>query len=112
MRNKMNKCEITDNNGRKIKMNIKKEAKEYIQAMLEKQKAKRIRDYVVEGGCCGPQIGLSLDLPEESDTVSVINEISVAIVPQAKGIISVLTLDFESKGEQSGLVMIGAPNNC
>ncbi|MEB7466130.1 adhesin [Mammaliicoccus sciuri] len=112
MRNKMYKCEITDKKGRKIKMNITNEAKEYIQAMLEEQQAKGLRVYAVEGGCCGPQIGLSLDLPEESDTVSVINEISVAIAPQAKGIISVLTLDFESKGEQSGLVMIGAPNNC
>ncbi len=26
--------------------------------------------------------------------------------------LSDLTLDFESKGEQSGLVMIGSPNNC
>src|SRR5699024_4059226 len=112
MRNKMYKCEITDKKGRKIKMNITNEAKEYIQAMLEEQQAKGLRVYAVEGGWCGPQIGLSLDLPEESDTVSVINEISVAIAPQAKGIISVLTLDFESKGEQSGLVMIGAPNNC
>src|SRR5699024_5141700 len=112
MRNKMYKCEITDKKGRKIKMNITNEAKEYIQAMLEEQQAKGLRVYAVEGGCCGPQIGLSLDLPEASDTVSVINELSVAIAPQAKGIISALTLDFESKGEQSGLVMIGEPNNC
>jgi len=95
-----------------MKMNITNEAKQYIQVMLDEQQAKGLRIYAVEGGCCGPQIGLSLDIPEESDTVSVINEISVAIAPQAKELISNLTLDFESEGQQSGLVMIGAPNNC
>ena len=78
---------------------------------MEEQQAKGLRVYAIEG-CRGPQKALSLDSPEESDTVSVINEISVAIAPQAKGIISDLTLDFESEGEQSGLVIIGAPNNC
>src|SRR5699024_12600525 len=97
--NKIYIRDITNNKVRKKKKNNTNEAKEYIQAMLEEQQAKGLRVYAVEGGCCGPQIGLSLDLPEESDTVSVINEISVAIAPQAKGIISVLTLDFESKGE-------------
>lgn len=93
-------------------MNITNEAKQYIQSLLEEQQAKGLRVYAVEGGCCGPQIGLSLDMPEESDTISVINEISVAIARQAKELISDITLDFESKGEQSGLVMIGSPNNC
>ena len=101
-----------DGKGRNMKMNITNEAKQYIQAMLEEQQAKGLRIYAVEGGCCGPQIGLSLDMPEESDTVSVTNEITVAIAPQAKEFISNLTLDFETEGEQSGLVMIGAPNNC
>lgn len=99
------------NEGEKM-MNITNEAKQYIQSLLEEQQAKGLRVYAVEGGCCGPQIGLSLDMPEESDTISVINEISVAIARQAKELISDITLDFESKGEQSGLVMIGSPNNC
>jgi len=103
---------MMDEKGRNIKMNITNEAKQYIQAMLEEQQAKGLRVYAVEGGCCGTQIGLSLDMPEESDTVSIINEISVAIALQAKEFISDLTLDFETKGEQSGLVMIGSPNNC
>lgn len=93
-------------------MNITNEAKQYIQTMLEEQQAKGLRVYAVEGGCCGPQIGLSLDMPDESDTVSIINDISVAVALQAKDLISNLTLDFESQGEQSGLIMIGAPNNC
>ena len=92
-------------------MNITNEAKEYIQSLLKEQHAKGLRVYAIEG-CCGPQIGLSLDTPEESDTVSVINDIQVAVSTLALGLCSNLTLDFDTEGEQSGLVMVGAPNNC
>ena len=78
---------------------------------MEEQQAKGLRIYAIEG-CCGPQIGLSLDPPEESDTVSLINDIQVAISTLATELLSNLTLDFETEGNQSGLVMIGAPNNC
>ena len=92
-------------------MDITNEAKAYIQSLLKEQQAEGLRIYAVEG-CCGPQIGLSLDMPEESDTVSLINDIQVAISMLALGLLDNLTLDFETEGEQSGLVMIGAPNNC
>ena len=93
-------------------MNITNEAKQYIQSLLKEQEAKGLRVYAVEGGCCGPQIGLSLDMPEASDTVSVINDIQIAVDTNAKGLVNSLTLDYETDGEQSGLVMVGAPNNC
>lgn len=93
-------------------MNITNEAKEYIQSLLKEQQAKGLRVYAVEGGCCGPQIGLSLDMPEESDVISVINDVQVAVARQAKEFVKSLTLDFETEGDQSGLVMVGAPNNC
>ena len=92
-------------------MNITNGAKEYIQSILEEQQAKGLRIYAIEG-CCGPQLGLSLDSPDESDTVSLVNDIQVAISTLAFGLLDNLTLDFETEGEQSGLVMIGAPNNC
>lgn len=92
-------------------MNITNEAKQYIQSLLEEQQAKGLRIYAIEG-CCGAQIGLSLDPPEESDTISLINDIQVAISTIASGLLSDVTLDFETEGNQSGLVMIGAPNNC
>ncbi|MDN4607916.1 iron-sulfur cluster biosynthesis family protein [Sporosarcina highlanderae] len=92
-------------------MNITNEAKQYIQSVLEEQQAKGLRIYAIEG-CCGAQIGLSLDQPEESDTISFINDIQVAISPIASGLLSDVTLDFETEGSQAGLVMIGAPNNC
>lgn len=92
-------------------MKITDEAKQYIQALLKEQQVGGLRIDAIEG-CCGPQIALSLDSLKESDNTSIINGISVAIAQQAKGIIGDLTLDFETEGEQSGLVMIGAPNNC
>ena len=93
-------------------MNITNEAKEYIQTLLKEQHAKGLRVFAIEGGCCGPQIGLSLDTPEESDTISVINDIQVAVATKAEEFVNSLTLDYETEGEQSGLVMVGAPNNC
>lgn len=92
-------------------MNITNGAKEYLQSLLQEQQAKGLRIYEIEG-CCGPQIGLSLDQPEETDSVSMINDIRVAVSTIALGLVNNLTLDFESEGEQSGLVMIGAPSNC
>ena len=92
-------------------MNITNEAKEYIQSLLKEQQAKGLRVYTIEG-CCGPQIGLSLDMPEESDVISVINDVQVSVARQAEEFVKSLTLDFETEGEQSGLVVVGAPNNC
>lgn len=92
-------------------MKITDEAKQYIQALLKEQQVGGLRIDAIEG-CCGPQIALSLDSLKESDNTSIINGISVAIAQQANGIIGDLTLDFETEGEQSRLVMIGAPNNC
>ena len=51
-------------------------------------------------------------MPEESDTISVINDIQVAVATKAEEFVNSLTLDYETEGEQSGLVMVGAPNNC
>lgn len=92
-------------------MNITNGAKEYIQSLMKEQQAKGLRVYAVEG-CCGSQIGLSLDQPEESDTVSVINDIQVAVSTLALGLLSNITLDLETEGNQSDLVLIGGPNNC
>lgn len=93
-------------------MIITDEAKKYIETVLEDNKAKGIRMYAVEGGCCGPSIGLSLDAPETADQVSEINGIKIAIAPQALSATEDMTLDFETTGGQSGLTMVGAPGCC
>lgn len=92
-------------------MMITNEAKQYIQTILEENNAEGLRIYAV-AGCCGPSIGLSLDAPEAADEVADINGIRTAIAPDAKDAADSLTLDFETQGEQSGLVMVGAPAGC
>lgn len=92
-------------------MMITNEAKQYIQSILDEQNAESMRIFTV-AGCCGPQIGMSLDAPESTDEVTDVNGIRMAIAPDAKDAADNLTLDFEEQGEQSGLVMIGAPTGC
>ncbi|WP_342527351.1 iron-sulfur cluster biosynthesis family protein [Chryseomicrobium sp. FSL W7-1435] len=92
-------------------MMITNEAKQYIQSILEEQKAEGMRIHTV-AGCCGPQIGMSLDAPEAMDEVLDINGIRMAVAPEAKDLAEGLTLDFEKQGEQSGLVMVGVPAGC
>lgn len=92
-------------------MIITNEAKQYIQSILDEQKAEGLRIHAV-AGCCGPQIGMSLDAPEATDEVLDINGIRMAVALEAKEIAANLTLDFEEQGEQSGLVMVGAPTGC
>lgn len=92
-------------------MMITDEAKQYIQSILEEQNAESLRIFTT-AGCCGPQIGMSLDAPESADEVTDINGIRMAIAPDAKQAANNITLDFEEEGKQSGLVMIGAPVGC
>lgn len=93
-------------------MIITDEARKYIQSVLEDNQAESIRLYAAEGGCCVPQIGLSLDVPKQEDHVSEINGIKIAIAPQAVTASEAMTLNFETEGGQSGLTMIGAPECC
>lgn len=93
-------------------MIITDEAKQFIQSILEEQKAEGLRIYAVEGACCGPQIGLSLDAPEATDVVADINGIRMAISPQAKEATDNITLDMDTQDGKAGLVMVGAPTGC
>ncbi|MBT2581605.1 adhesin [Planococcus sp. ISL-109] len=92
-------------------MMITEEAKSYIQSILEEKQTENLRLYAV-AGCCGPQIGLSLDAPEQTDELVDVNGIRIAIAPDAKQLADTLTLDFDTQGEQGGLVMVGAPTGC
>jgi len=87
-------------------MNITDRAKELLENFLNEKGAEGIRLTSV-AGCCGPQFTISLDQPEESDTVKTINGIKVAIDSQIPAI-NELTLDTE----ENGLVLLGASNCC
>ncbi|WP_066249532.1 adhesin [Neobacillus drentensis] len=91
-------------------MKITDEAKQLLENVLSENGAKGIRLYSV-AGCCGPQFALSLDAPQETDTIEMINGIKVAIDSQVLAT-EELTLDKEESQEGAGLVLLGASNCC
>ncbi len=91
-------------------MKITDGAKELLENFLNEKGAGGIRLTSV-AGCCGPQFTISLDEPIESDTVSTINGIKVAIDSQMTGTDDI-TLDKEESPEGVGLVLLGASNCC
>ncbi|MFV2046355.1 adhesin [Metabacillus litoralis] len=91
-------------------MNITDGAKELLMNFLSEKGAEGIRLTSI-AGCCGPQFTISLDAPIESDEVSIINGIKVAIDSQLAGT-KELTLDKEENQDGAGLVLLGASNCC
>ena len=85
-------------------------AKQLLESFLNEKGAEGIRLSSIKG-CCGPQFSISLDAPEESDTVETINGIRVAIDSQITGT-EELTLDKEENQEGAGLVLLGASSCC
>jgi iron-sulfur cluster assembly protein len=93
-----------------MNMKITDGAKDLLETVLSENGAEGIRLSSVTG-CCGPQMTLSLDLPQETDRIQDINGIKVAIDSQ---IVSTdeLILDKEENQNGSGLVLIGASGCC
>lgn len=88
-------------------MKITDGAKQMLETILSEN---GIRLYSV-AGCCGPQFALSLDAPQESDAVKIINGIKVAFDSQISSI-EELTLDKEEHQDGAGLVLLGASSCC
>ncbi|MGG3914286.1 adhesin [Rossellomorea vietnamensis] len=91
-------------------MKITDQAKTVLTEVLKEQGAEGLR-LSSTAGCCGPQIAVSMDDPEPTDTVGNINGIRVAIDPSMEGT-DALTIDIETTPEGVGLVLIGANNCC
>ncbi|MFY0803586.1 adhesin [Peribacillus frigoritolerans] len=91
-------------------MKITDGAKELLENFLNEKGAEGIRLTSV-AGCCGPQFTISLDEPQESDTIETINGIKVAMDSQITGT-DELTLDKEENQEGAGLVLLGGSNCC
>ncbi|MGP4074647.1 adhesin [Halobacillus sp. K22] len=89
-------------------MKITDEAKQALTTILGDNNAENIRIYAMSGGCCGPQIGLSLEEAQTTDSVQEVNGISLAIDQEIKDTVQGVTLDKD--GEQ--LVMLGLNNCC
>ncbi|WP_156290076.1 HesB/IscA family protein [Oceanobacillus salinisoli] len=93
-------------------MNITDSAKQKLEVIFQEKSTDSIRFYSVGGGCCGPQVGLSLDRPNEADVIQEINGIKVAIEQEVKGTVAELTLDNEETPEGARFVFIGMNQCC
>ncbi|MGD6819156.1 adhesin [Metabacillus sp. 84] len=90
-------------------MEITNEAKQQLILAMEENQANCVRIYFMGQGCCGPQIGLGLDEPNQDDQVYQINGIQIAIDQLAADAAKDITLDFQ----ENGFMLIGLPeNNC
>ncbi|QSB47729.1 adhesin [Parageobacillus toebii] len=69
--------------------------------------------FTFEGaGCCGPQLGLSLDNPQTTDRLEIINGIRVAMDEQVASIVEGVTLDAEETKEGVQFVLLGLNQCC
>ncbi|MFC4022405.1 adhesin [Oceanobacillus longus] len=93
-------------------MNITEKAKLNLQTIFETKGGESIRFYSMGDGCCGPQLGISLDGPEENDIVEEVNGIKVAVDQDIKDTVEGLTLDNDETPEGSQFVLLGMNQCC
>ncbi|MCM3595504.1 adhesin [Metabacillus idriensis] len=93
-------------------MKITENAKQLLETIFQERNAEGIRVYSLGSGCCGPQIGLSLDAPMDADIVQEVNGIKVAIDPQISSSVEHITLDKENTADGTGFVLIGGSECC
>ncbi|MBT2601118.1 MULTISPECIES: adhesin [unclassified Oceanobacillus] len=93
-------------------MNITNEAKLKLEAIFQEQGAKGIRFYSNGAGCCGPQVGLSLEEPQDTDIIQEINGVRVALDQELEGSVKELTLDNDETPEGSQFVLLGMNQSC
>jgi HesB-like selenoprotein len=94
-------------------MNITDGAKSYIENMMKEAGVSTLRFGYAGAGCYGPSYELSLDEPQDTDVVNVINDVEVAVDPQVVELVSELTLDFQQDEQGEGLVISsGGSSSC
>lgn len=93
-------------------MNITEKAKNKLQVIFEDKGVEGIRFYSMGAGCCGPQLGISLDAPEANDIVEEIDGIKVAIDQEVEDTLEGLTLDNDETPNGSQFVLLGMDQCC
>ncbi|MEI4803949.1 HesB/IscA family protein [Bacillus sp. NPDC077411] len=87
-------------------------AKTYIEEVMKEHGVFTLRFSFEGAGCCGPSWGMSLAAVQEDDVVQTINGLEIAIDKKVLDTVDKLTLDFEGKGEEAGLVFHGGESCC
>ena len=90
-------------------MIITEPAKEALLESMKENAAEGIRFYFAGQGCCGPQLGVSLDAPEQDDEIKEVNGVRVALDNRVLDMVEGISIDFQD----GGLVLVGMPeSNC
>ena len=93
-------------------MNVTDGAKQKLEAIFQEKGVNGIRFYSNGAGCCGPQVGLSLDEPMDTDIVQEINGVRVALDQDIKNSVEQLTLDNDETPNGSRFVLLGMDQCC
>lgn len=93
-------------------MNITDGAKQKLGVIFKENGVEGIRLYSNGAGCCGPQLGLSLDGPKETDIIKEINGVRVAIDQEIKDSVDELTLDKNETPQGERFVLLGMDQCC
>lgn len=91
-------------------MKITDQAKEYIQQAMQENNKSTLRFFGIPG-CCGVNLGVSLQEAEENDVIEQINGVHVAIHPDVKDQLDGVTLEVEDDNGEIGLVLNGYHNS-
>src|SRR5699024_3585580 len=93
-------------------MNITDGAKQKLEAIFQEKGINCIRFYSNGDGCCGPQVGLSLDEPKDTDIIQEINGVRVALGQDIKDSVEELTLDNDEISMVTKIVLLGMEQCC
>ncbi|MGD6963980.1 adhesin [Fictibacillus phosphorivorans] len=88
-------------------MKITVRAKNLIKELFDEEHG-CIRLISLGEGCCGPIVGMSIEIPRETDEMKIINNVRVAVSPQVTTSLEGLTLDIErNPTKRSRFVLLG-----
>ena len=62
-------------------------------------------------GCCGVNLGVALQEPEENDVLDQVNELNIAIGVDVKEQLRNVTIDVEEENGEIGIVLKGYNNS-
>ena len=87
-------------------MKITDQAKEYIQQAMQENNLSTLRFYGI-AGCCGVNLGVALQEPEDNDLLEEVNGVNIAIHPDVMDQLTNVTLEVEDENGEKGLVLNG-----
>ncbi len=91
-------------------MKITVRAKNLIKELFDEEQG-CIRLISLGEGCCGPIVGMSIEMPRERDEMKIINNVRVAVSPHVTTSLEGLTLDVERNlDKRTRFILIGVDN--